>query len=66
MKTLQQSCDLTREDWLEADVVGSHVYISNTCAKNDGPNDIALTSSQARELAEWLSAAAVEADRHES
>lgn len=65
MKQLIFNCLHVREDWLEADVVGAHVYLSTCCAKNDGPSDVAITPTQARELAEWLEQAALEAEQAE-
>lgn len=43
MKQLTQNCNVTKEDWLEADVIAQRIYVSTCCAKNDGPSDVALT-----------------------
>lgn len=65
MKQLTQNCNVTKEDWLEADVIARHIYLTTCCAKNNGPSDVALTATQARELAEWLERAAIEAEAYD-
>lgn len=63
MKQLTFDCNVTPQDWLECDVVGKRVYLGTCCAKNDGPSDVAITPTQARELAAWLEQAALEAEQ---
>lgn len=65
MKQLTQNCNVTKEDWLEADVIAQRVYITTCRSKNEGPSDVALTPTQARELAEWLEQAAIEAEAYD-
>ena len=65
MRQLTYNCAVAKDDRLECDVVGKRVYLGTCCAKNDGPSDVAITPTQARELAAWLEQAALEAEQAE-
>lgn len=63
MKQLTLDCAYTQGDWLECDVVSDKVYVGSNVKGAIGPADIALTPTQARELATWLEQAAFEAEQ---
>lgn len=65
MKQLTQDCSYAPGDWLECDVVANKVYVGANVKGAVGPSDISLTPTQARELAEWLEQAALEAEAYD-
>lgn len=65
MKTFIAKCRQVTTDHLEGDVVGSSVFLSCVTMPTCIPSDVALTPTQARELAEWLERAAIEAEAYD-
>lgn len=65
MRTFIAKCNQVATDHLEGDVVGGSVFLSCITAPGLIPQDVALTPTQARVLAEWLELAALEAEQAE-
>lgn len=63
MKTLAQACAQASGDVLVADVVGNGVFLDITC--KGASKDVKLSPEKARELAEWLNDAALEAEAYD-
>ena len=66
MKQLRLNCVQASLDFVECDRVHKHVYVG-VCQGHQGSEqaDVKLTPTQARELAEWLEQAALEAEQAE-
>lgn len=63
MKTLALVCERAAGDTLVCDVVGTGVFLDISCREHTA--DVALSPEKARELAEWLSEAALAAEANE-
>ena len=63
LATFSRRCTQVGHNNLECDVVANRIYIGVYIGSDGYPNDIEITPTAARELAEWLEQAALEAEQ---